>query len=537
MKDVTSSLTEARTTRTRCLLLLGTGLISILSMITGCTKLEPVVIVITATATSGRSLVTPLEATPTALPPVQLATTPTVISTPNQDAIATSVSKTYIVQSGDTLSGIAAQFGVRLETILRINAIEDPNILEVGQVILIPGEPTTNSPSFKIISDSLFVRGPSSRGFDVDGFVEQQQGYIRTASDKVDDLVLSAAAVIQRVSLEYSVDVRLLLAVLQYRSQWLTQIQLDDNIKQFPIQGKPSPDGFDRSGLYKQLSWAANQLNAGYYGWKYRGKDTLEFDDGTRLSFASDLNAGTVGVQYFLSLQNDYLVWENDVSSDGLFKTYTALFGHSLVGITDTEIPQGLQQPDLAFPFAAGQTWFFTGGPHGGWGSGSAWSAIDFAPPDDRPDGSSPCYISEFWGTAVAAGLIARSDNGVVILDLDGDGDETTGWTILYLHLASEGRVPVGTHVNLGDQVGRPSCEGGFSNGTHMHIARRYNGEWIPVSCDVCKDGKIQPPPFVLSGWTAVGFANQEYQGYLVNGSERRDAEQGRLTPVNRISW
>lgn len=117
-------------------------------------------------------------------------------------------------------------------------------------------------------------------------------------------------------------------------------------------------------------------------------------------------------------------------------------FGDPLAGEADALVPAQLQQPELTFPFASGQTWFFTGGPHGGWGSGSAWFAIDFAPPDDRPDGSASCYVSDFWATAVASGVIARSGDGVVILDLDGDGDETTGWTILYSHMASDGRVP-----------------------------------------------------------------------------------------------
>jgi LasA protease len=507
-------------------------LIIILFLLAGCTKLEPVVVVITATATQDNPK-TLLGGSAT--PPPVVSVSPTNI--PSQNAIATPVNKTYVVQPGDTLTGIAAQFGVQLQTLLRINQIADPNVLEVGQVIVLPGEPTTNSPDFKIISDSRFVRGPSSKEFDVASFIAQQKGYIQTARDTVDEVLLSAAEVVQRVAIEYSVDPRLLLAVLQYRSQWLTQTELDDNLKQFPIQGHPSPDGFDRSGLYRQLSWAANELNAGYYDWKYKGADTLEFDDGTRLHYADSLNAGTIGVQFMLSLQSDFVSWQNAVSSDGLFKTYTILFGDPQADDTDVLVPQGLQQPKLTFPFPSGQTWFFTGGPHGGWGTGSAWSAIDFAPPDDRPDGSAPCYVSDYWGTAVASGVIARSGGGAVILDLDGDGDESTGWTILYLHMASDGRVAEGTHVNVGDHIGRPSCEGGVSNATHMHIARRYNGEWIPVSCDVCNNGKLPPPPFVMNGWTAVGLANQEYQGYMVKGGDRRDAEQGRLKPINRISW
>ena len=506
-------------------------LLVILFLLAGCTKLEPVVIVITSTPTQENSATLP-EVTVT-IPTVAFVP-PT--NNPVQSVVATPTNAKYVVQVGDTLSGIAAQFGVQLQTLLRINQIADPNLLEVGQVIVLPGEPSLESSAFKIISDSRFVRGPSSNAFDVKTFVAQQQGYIRIASDIVDEVLLSGAEVVQRVSIEYSVDPRLLLAVLQYRSQWLTQAEVDDNIKQFPIQKSSSPDGVDRSGLYKQLSWAANKLNAGYYGWKYKGADTLEFDDGTRLRYSDSLNAGTIGIQFLVSLWSDYQSWENTVSSEGLFKTYTILFGDPLAGDADVLIPNQLQQPELTFPFQPGQTWFFTGGPHGGWGNGSAWAGIDFAPPDDRPDGSALCYVSDFWATAAAAGVIARSGNGAVVLDLDGDGDETTGWTLLYLHMASEARVALGTHVNLGDRIGRPSCEGGFSSATHMHIARRYNGEWIPVSCDVCNNDKMLPP-FVMNGWTVFGLDNQEYQGYMVKGHDRRDAEQGRLTPINHISW
>jgi hypothetical protein len=49
-----------------------------------------------------------------------------------------------------------------------------------------------------------------------------------------------------------------------------------------------------------------------------------------------------------------------------------------------------------------------------------------------------------------------------------------------------------GTLVEQGDALGHPSCEGGRSTGKHVHLARKYNGEWIAA------DGPI---PFVLSGW------------------------------------
>ena len=77
---------------------------------------------------------------------------------------------------------------------------------------------------------------------------------------------------------------------------------------------------------------------------------------------------------------------------------------------------------------------------------------------------------------------------------MDGDGREETGWVLIYLHLEEDGRVEAGSWVDAGQQLGHPSCEGGISTGTHLHIARKFNGEWIPA------DG---PLPFNLGGWIA----------------------------------
>ena len=163
---------------------------------------------------------------------------------------------------------------------------------------------------------------------------------------------------------------------------------------------------------------------------------------------------------------------------------------------------------------------------------------MDFAPPDDTAtQGGLLCYISDYYVRAVAPGTIVRSDKGTVILDLDNDGDESTGWTVLYLHLAEVDRVPEGVQVEQGDIIGRAACEGGFSTATHLHIARRFNGEWIPADCQYCPD-EYKRPDFNMSGWTVVGFESQEYQGQLQNATgELRNAEQGRFDPSNRVSW
>ncbi|MEN6300228.1 MAG: hypothetical protein ABFD51_10050, partial [Anaerolineaceae bacterium] len=164
-------------------------------------------------------------------------------------------------------------------------------------------------------------------------------------------------------------------------------------------------------------------------------------------------------------------------------------------------ISGSLQQPDLSLPFLSGAPWAYTGGPHTGYGSGAPFAALDFAPPSNSPG----CVWSDHWVTAVAPGVVVRSETGIVVLDLDGDGDERTGWNIFYLHVATDGRVPLGVQLNTGDRIGHPSCEGGTATGTHIHIARKYNGEWILADSVLA---------FNLEGWTPKN-GSKAYQGTL----------------------
>jgi murein DD-endopeptidase MepM/ murein hydrolase activator NlpD len=124
----------------------------------------------------------------------------------------------------------------------------------------------------------------------------------------------------------------------------------------------------------------------------------------------------------------------------------------------------------------------------------------------------------------VADGLIVRSDKGAIIQDLDGDGFEQTGWVVLYMHIDTIGRVSAGSYVKAGGRIGHPSCEGGVSNGTHVHLARRFNGEWISA------DGQV---PFILDGWISSG-TGIEYDGFLIKDGNSVEAFDGN-NPINQI--
>ena len=54
----------------------------------------------------------------------------------------------YTVQSGNTLSGIAEEYGTTVNTLVALNGISNPNLIYVGQVLKIPvsgSESTSNS--------------------------------------------------------------------------------------------------------------------------------------------------------------------------------------------------------------------------------------------------------------------------------------------------------------------------------------------------------------------------------------------------------
>jgi murein DD-endopeptidase MepM/ murein hydrolase activator NlpD len=443
----------------------------------------------------------------------------------------------YMVQPGDTLLSIAQLYEIAVADILAQNTIANPNALEVGQVLTIPGGSRVFGPGDKLIPDSELVFSSTASGFSIAGAVKFGQGFMKAYSENIDGEILSGVEIIDFVATNYSVNPRLLLALLEYRGGWLSTPMPDDTAMAYPMGIYES----GREGLFRQMLDAADALNAGYYGWKYRGSLAVTLGDGSRVLFDPSLNPGTVGVQYMLALTTDSAVWKADVSPAGFFQTYLTLFGDPFLNVVEPITPPNLTQPALTLPFARGEEWVYTGGPHGGYNSGSAWSAVDFAPPEPPEElkiAQGDCYVSPYWVTASAPGMIARSGDGYVILDLDGDSDEHTGWTIVHLHVDDSERIPVGTAVQAGDKLGHPSCEGGFSTGTHLHIARRYNGEWIPVECEECLS-YVTVPPFQLGEWTMMVFTGQEYQGYMTRpGADNyRQAEQTREYEKNKVIW
>jgi LasA protease len=262
-------------------------------------------------------------------------------------------------------------------------------------------------------------------------------------------------------------------------------------------------------GLYQQLRLLVRELLAGYYGWRDGKLTELTFPDGSTLRLAPELNAGTVALQYLFSRHLNYADWLQAIDSETGFPAFfTDMFGDPWERAREFGplFPPDLAQATFNLPFEVNVPWTLTGGPHPAWEQESAWAALDFAPPMDDPG----CGSSNAWVVAISSGTIVRSESSYVVLDLDNDGFEQTGWVVLYQHIATKDRIASGTWVNAGTRIGHPSCEGGLATGTHAHIARKYNGEWVAAG---------DPLPFVLSGWqTHAGSLPR--LGSLTRGTE-----------------
>lgn len=476
----------------------------------------PVLLRATAAAVAGGGGLPP-AASPRVTPAYRgvYAGTPTPNPLP-ADRPDPTASQFYTVQAGDTLSAIAYAFDCSVDELVVANGI-DPDAIWPGQVLLIPVGASTIGPALKLVPDSEMVYGPAYIHFDLPGFIASQGGYLASYSQEVEGQVRSGAEVVQLVSQRYSVGPRVLLALLELRAGWVTDPHPRAETLYYPM-GSFEPL---REGLFEQLSWTAAELNSGYYGWKYGNWTTIHFAEGGRVGIAPGLNAGTVGVQNYLAQVASGEEWEALVGPQGFAAVYQTLFGNPFAYTVDPLVPPGLTQPELRLPWEAGEEWYLTGGPHGGWGRGSGWAALDFA-----PAGEVGCQPQPEWATAAAPGLVLRSENGEVVLDLDGDGYEQSGWVLTYLHVYHEGRVEAGQWLQRGARIGHPSCEGGFSIATHLHFARRYNGEWIPAGSG--------PVPMVLSGWTARE-APVEYDGELVRGDQVRQACECAESEVNGL--
>lgn len=412
----------------------------------------------------------------------------------------------YCTQSGDRLDAIARRFRVNTSQIQGSVGLEPNAILPVNTPLGLP-TPTFSTPyNQPALPDNAIIYGPDSVSADIVTYAQNAGGYLSQYKQYLYDGWHSGPEIVALVAVETSTNPRLLLSLVEYQSNWLFGHPADADLDLSPL----NYEAVGVEGLYSELQVAARELSRGYYGWREGTLQTLTFRDKHTADIAPQLNVGSVAVQnLFAGLYDEGNFYNKLYGPDGFLAFHAGMFGDpwARAASAGTLMPANIIQPELSLPFPLGETWALTSGPHITWQYGTPRGAIDFAPLDDLPG----CIISPNWAVAAAPGLVVRSQRGAVAIDLDGDGNEGTGWVLLYMHLTPEGRAGVNTWLSQDDHVGHPSCEGGVSTGTHLHIARKFNGEWISAE---------GPLPLVLDGWQAVARPGN-YAGLLIKDGQQ----------------
>ncbi|GLY22309.1 peptidase M23 [Micromonospora sp. NBRC 101691] len=156
-----------------------------------------------------------------------------------------------------------------------------------------------------------------------------------------------------------------------------------------------------------------------------------------------------------------------------------------------TMLANGDFRTGMRLPYAVGQTWSYTGGPHGWGGSELPYSAIDLAGGDQR-------VLAARGGTAytMCRGWIR------VIHD--------RGYSTDYYHLWNSinvNGVGVGEGAFLGNTGTDVTC-GGSASGRHVHFGLRQNNAYVQIH-----DHSLGKWVFMKGG--------SAYQGYALHGSTR----------------
>lgn len=442
--------------------------------------------------------------TPTATPKF---TTPTPTATPNiplPELHADFTGKNfYVVQNGDTAEAIAYRYGTTVEKISGLGDKPTNTFMKAGTLLLLKAPQRSFSSAMRILPDEYIVMGYPSIGYDLEYEVQQAGGYLAGYSEYTSSGSLTGTEIIHKIAVDYSISPIILMELLEYKSHWVYGYPHSIVEEHYPLGWL----GENTEGLYKQLSWAAQTLSRGYYGWRYGSVSEIPFfknpKPDTPIYFNPLLNAGSVAIQYLFSQLYVYDEFEEAIyGTNGFLQQFYLDFGNvwDYYTIDPNGFNDQLKQPVLELPFNRDDEWSITGGPHEAYTTGSPLGALDFAP----RMAAGGCARSDSWITTSAPGLVLRTSVGTVVLDLDMDGHEETGWVIYYLHVRTDGKAEPGTTLPLHGRIGHPSCEGGAATGTHLHIARKYNGEWVQA---------YGPIPFNMSGW--IPFGGESYLGGL----------------------
>ncbi|MCD6475503.1 MAG: LysM peptidoglycan-binding domain-containing protein, partial [Anaerolineaceae bacterium] len=127
----------------------------------------------------------------------------------------------YLTQQGDTLKAIEKRFQTQKEKIISYSTYQEEGILPIGTFLWIPENNVSQDSMIRLLPDSAIVNGPLDAGFDLAGFVNGADGFLKSYQEEVRGEWMTGVEIVERVSLEHSISPKLLLTVLEFQSGWV----------------------------------------------------------------------------------------------------------------------------------------------------------------------------------------------------------------------------------------------------------------------------------------------------------------------------
>lgn len=313
---------------------------------------------------------------------------------------------------------------------------------------------------------------------EIQAFLDAQPGPLKGVRFQVGDQSHSAAEVFVNLGSLYSLNPKILLAMLEEQSQLLSTEQ--PSTEQMTWAMGYRGEGGNRQGLLEQLRWGATELRRSVRDYAILPPDTLPefvFEDDTR----QPPPAGISLPEYALSRTLAATTTPDRLSDkrNAFLETYTRLFGDPSQPPTDWPpvaepfLTSPLEKPTRVTSFFDHDTPFLlqNGSLVSFWGqtetalSYDGHTGWDYAlrPPD-------PIFAAA-EGTVVFAG---NSDDGCFTPARAVIIDHANGYRTLYWHL-SEVHMETGQMVTRGMQVGIAGATG-CAFGPHLHFQVQYLG-------------------------------------------------------------
>ncbi len=350
-----------------------------------------------------------------------------------------------------------------------------------------------------ILADGQFVYGPNVTNWDTASYLTSLKSPLSPY-----------ASILEDKARYYSINPQVLLALLEMQSGLVT--------------GEGHSDiehvvGYsDVSGFADQLETLSSALIMSFYSRLYRTADftathyTLALATSKEIKISAETNAGTFALLAAMAPLSSDSQWQDLISAqspNGFVQTYERLFPDSdpLDNSNKIMAPSAPPANLLKLPFAGGDAWMFTGGPHAYDGcTYNPWSGVDFAP------GIYGCAVpGNRWVTAPAAGTVWNVNCGGCQVTIN----HGNGWWSNFYHIANQ-QLFNGQSVAKDQHIGNPSCRpsvggcgacGGYATGIHAHYNLMYNGAFYAINGTS------------LEGW--IVNSTGCYEGYLQNGGQQ----------------